>query len=151
MRRSLITAGAEVYHATGRGSEWRVVPPTRAIVVDPGPYRIVRRRQGAIYLVSHVRDDTGNAVLVDLDEGHRVRRCAVPAPELRGLWRETLAATGRTAAGVKADRAAISALATSGRDITTTDLLPLAARDEALPDDAFAALARAEPTPPEVR
>lgn len=139
MRRTDIQPGADVYYAPG--DLWRVVPPQRATVVDPGPYRIVRRRQGAFYLVSWHRDDTGTAVLVDLDEGFRVRRVAVPRRELRGLWLETLAATGRTVAGVKAHGALLSAIAGSGRDVTVGDMLRLAARDEGLGDDAFAALA----------
>jgi hypothetical protein len=139
MRSSLIVTGADLYYAPG--DLWRVVPPKRATVIDPGPFRIVRQRQGAFYLVSWHRDDAGTAVLVDLDEGYQVRRCAVPRRELRGLWLETLAATGRTVAGVKAHGALLSAIADSGRDVTTGDLLRLAASDEGLPDGAFAVLA----------
>lgn len=127
MRSSDIAPGAEVYVAAG--PDWQATAPKRATVVDPGPYRIVRLRQGAFYLVSHVRDDTGTAVLVDLDEGHQIRRCAVPARDLRGLWRETLAAAGRTSAGVKAYGAALSEIADGTAPITAADILRLAALD----------------------
>lgn len=136
-----IVVGAELYHAAG--DQWRVVPPTRAVVVDPGPYRIVRRRQGAFYLVSYVRDDAGTAILVDLDESRGVHRTAVPARELRGLWRDTLAKTGRTVAGVKAQRARIAELAAAPGPISIDAVLGLAAADEGLDDDTFTTLAQA--------
>ncbi|MGI5247538.1 hypothetical protein [Dactylosporangium sp. CA-139066] len=136
---SRIQPGAALYYAAG--DPWRVVPPKRATVIDAGPYRIVRRRQGAFYVVSWHRDDAGTAVLVHVggEPGPR----AVPARDLRGLWLETLAATGRTIAGVKAHEAAVSELATSGRPITGDGLLQLAARDDGLGDDTFAILAQA--------
>jgi len=143
MRRDQITAGAELYFAPG--PQWRVVPPKKATVVDPGPYRINRMRQGAFYTVQPVRDDAGTAVLVDLDEGFRVRRCAVPRCDLRGLWLETLAATGRTVAGVKAQQAWVAELGGNGRELTGEDLLGLAARDEGLGDDVFTTIAEAVP------
>jgi hypothetical protein len=139
MRAADIVTGVEVYYAPG--PDWKFVPPKKATVVDPGPYRINRVRQGAFYTVQPVRDDAGNAVLVDLDEGFRVRRCAVPRRDLRGLWLETLAATGRTVAGVKAYGALLHEIAGSGRDVTGDDMLRLAAGDEGLPDDTFTTLA----------
>lgn len=138
---SRIVAGAELYHAAG--DPWRVVPPKRAVVVDPGPYRIVRQRCGAFYAVSWQPDPAGNAVLVDLDEPRGVERTAVPARELRGLWRETLAATGRTVAGVKAHQALISELASRPGPISVSDVLRVAASDEGLGDDTFTTLAEA--------
>lgn len=144
---SRIVAGAELYHAAG--DPWRVVPPKRAVVVDPGPYRIVRQRCGAFYAVSWQPDPAGNAVLVDLDEPRGVERTAVPARELRGLWRETLAATGRTVAGVKAHQALLSELAGNGRPLTAGDLLQLAARDEGLGDDVLGTLVEAVDDRPE--
>lgn len=140
MRRSDITAGAEVYYAAGQ--HWRSLPPTRAIVVTADRYRIVRSQQGAFGTVSYVLDAAGSAVLVDLDEGGtKMRRCAVPARDLRGLWKPTLAATGRTAAGVKARNAALSDLVASGRPVTGDDLLRLAATDEGVSDATFIVLA----------
>lgn len=140
MRKTDIRAGVDAYYAPG--DPWRVVSPTRATIVGPERYRIVRRRMGAIYLVSHVRDEAGNAVLVDLHESTRVRRDAVRVRELRGLWKETLAATGRTEAGVKAHRARIAALAAGDGPISVGDVLAVAACDEGLDDDVFGVLAR---------
>jgi hypothetical protein len=137
MRRTDIVTGAELYLAAGE--QWKVVPPKRATVVDPGPYRIHRATQGPFTFVSHTRDDAGTAVLVRVD-GETTDR-AVPRRDLRGLWLETLAATGRTLAGVKAHRALLSEIAGSGRDVTGEDLLRLAAGDEGLPDDTFTTLA----------
>lgn len=137
MRRADIVTGAEVYYAAG--DQWRVVPPKKATVVDPGPYRIDRATQGPFTFVSHTRDDSGNAVLVRVD-GENTDR-AVPRRDLRGPWLETLAATGRTVAGVKARGALLSEIAGSGRDVTGDDLLRLAACDEGVSDDTFGMLA----------
>ncbi len=137
MRRGQITEGAELYFAAG--PQWRHLPPKKATVVDPGPYRINRIRQGAFYTVQPVRDDAGTAVLVRLD-GESADR-AVYRRDLRGPWLETLAATGRTVAGVKAHGAALSEIAGSGRDVTAEDLLRVAACDEGLPDDVFTTIA----------
>lgn len=137
-----ITVDAELYHAPG--DQWKVVPPKKATVIDPGPYQIVRQWQGVFCLVSWHRTDTGNAVLVHLD-GEKGPR-AVPARELRGQWRETLAKTGRTAAGVKAFGALLSELATG--EVTTGGLQRLAAADEGLPDDVFGMVRRASDDEP---
>ena len=98
-------------------------------------------RQGAFYTEQPVRDDAGTAVLVRVD-GENYDR-AVPRRDLRGLWLTTLAATGRTVAGVKAHGALLSEIAEAGRDVTGDDLLRLAAGDEGHPDGAFVALRRA--------
>lgn len=132
-----IQAGADLYLALGE--QWRYAPPRKATVVDPGPFRVTVTRQGPFNLTSHERDDAGTAVLVRVD-GEPADR-VVFARHLRGLWLETLAATGRTVAGVKAHWALLSEIA-SGRDVTGEDLLRLAAGDEGLSDDTFGALAR---------
>jgi hypothetical protein len=67
-------------------------------------------------------DPDGGAILVDLDEGHRLRRCTVLARDLRDLWRQTHAATGHAAVGVKAHGAALPELAALGRTVTAEDL-----------------------------
>lgn len=141
MRKDQIVAGAEVYVAEGEGKLWRVVPPQKATVVDPGPYRIVRQRQGAVYFVSWHRDPAGSAVLVQFDGEPKPE--AVPARHLRGLWLETLAATGRTVAGVKAHDARIAELAASREPLSASDLMRLADRDEGVDSGTFGALARA--------
>lgn len=143
MRKSEITPGAECYYAPARGAEWRIVSPVKAVVVDAAPVRIVRRAQGPFVFVSHTPDPAGNAVVVDLHEGGRVRREAVPVRHLRGLWKATLAKTGRTEAGVKALDAWVHEVATSGREVTGADLVGLAARDEGVSDDVFGVLSQA--------
>ncbi len=135
MRKDQIVTGAELYFAPG--PDWRFVPPKKATVVDPGPYRINTVRQGAFYTVQPVRDDAGTAVLVRLD-GENYGR-AVPRRELRGLWLETLAATGWTAAGVKAADARLHELGAG--EVTVDGVLRVAACDEALPDDVFTTIA----------
>lgn len=137
MRRDQVVEGAELYFASG--PQWRHVPPKRVTVVDPGPYRIVSTRQGPFTFVQHHRDDAGTAVLVRFD-GESTNR-AVYRRDLRGPWLEMLAATGRSVAGVKAHGALISEIAGSGRDVTTEDLLRVAACDEGQPDDVFGTLA----------
>ncbi|GGM27573.1 hypothetical protein GCM10011608_10490 [Micromonospora sonchi] len=141
MRKADIVPGAEVYVA--EGPDWRTTHPTRATVVDPGPYRIVRRRSGPFYLVSSHPDPTGNAVLVTLHERTGDRTEAVPARNLRGLWTETLKTTGRTAADVKGMDALISHIASKPGDITGADLLRLAAADPHVDHNTLAVLAAA--------
>lgn len=143
MRKKDITAGAELYFAEGRGADWRHTPPTLAVVVTAEPHTIVRRRQGPFWFVSHHADPAGTAVLVDLHEGARVRRTAVPARHLRGLWKPTLAATGRTVAGVKARDAFIAEVAAKPGKLTGADILLVAAHDEAVDHDTLAVLADA--------
>lgn len=139
MRKSQIQPGAEVYVA--EGPDWRSIHPTRATVVDAGPYRIIRQRCGAFYTVSWRKDPTGNAVLVTLHERGRQRTEAVPARNLRGLWADTLAATGRTVADVKAYDALISHIAAKPGDITGADLLRVAASDPHVDHDTLTVLA----------
>ncbi|GGM52385.1 hypothetical protein ACFFX1_55590 [Dactylosporangium sucinum] len=141
MATSSIQPGADLYYAAG--PSWRVVPPTKATVVDAGPYRIVRQRQGAFYLASWHPDPAGNAVLVDLDEPRGVRRTAVPRRDLHGPWLATLAKLGRTVAGVKAHQARVAELAARPGPIAVDDVLRLAACDEGVDDGMFGALANA--------
>lgn len=139
MRKSDIREGAEAYYAKGR--YWRMANPTRAVIVDPQPRRIVSQRAGAFYLVSHHPDPSGTAVLVDLHERGRVRRTAVPVRDLRGLWAFTLAATGRTVADVKAHDALICDIAARPGDITGADLLRVVASNPHTPHDVLTVLA----------
>jgi hypothetical protein len=141
MRKAEIITGADAYYVSGE--PWRILPPTRATIVDPASVRIVRKPMGAVYLVGHVPDPTWNAIVVDLHESTGVRRTAVRVRELRGLWAPTLAATNRTEEGVALQRAAITALARRPGPITGADLLDLAANHPHLPDDVFVALAPA--------
>jgi hypothetical protein len=140
MRKAEITEGAAAYYAEGRGADWRYGSPTRAVVVTAEPHTIVRRRQGPFYLVSWHPDPAGNAVLVDLHESRGVRRTAVPARCLRGLWKPTLAALGRAEADVKAHDARISELAAKKGEISVADLVAVAAHDEAVNHHALAVL-----------
>mgnify|MGYP001346135595 CR=1 FL=1 len=143
MRKADIKPGFDLYWAPGRGSSWRYVPPTRATVVTGERVQITRRRCGAFYIESVRPDPDGNAVVVDLHHPSRIERRAVPIRELRGLWRETLAATGRTEAGVKALDALIAEMAaTPATRLTDMHLLRVAARDEGVDDDTFGVLAR---------
>jgi hypothetical protein len=128
-----IVEGADLYLAVGE--PWQVVTPRKATVVDAGPFRVDVARQGAVNFVSHHRDDNGTAVLVRVD-GEPTDRC-VYARHLRGLWLETLAKTGRTVAGVKAQQARVAELGATRRPLTGTDLLRLAACDEGVDDDVF--------------
>jgi hypothetical protein len=141
MASSGIQAGTELYYAAGR--DWRYVSPTRATVVSDEPYLIVRRRQGAFYLVSWQPDPAGTALLVDLNEPRGVRRVAVPRRDLHGPWLDTLAKLGRSVAGLKAHRARIAELAATPGPISVDGLLQLAAADEGLDDDTFTTLAQA--------
>jgi hypothetical protein len=141
MRKQDIQIGAEAYYAEGRGAGWKYGSPTRATIVDARPYRIDRRRQGAFYLVSWHPDPAGNAVLVDLHESRGVRRTAVPARCLRGLWKPTLAALGRAEADVKAYDALISDIAAKPGVITGADLLRIAGSDPDLDHDTLTVLA----------
>lgn len=141
MKRTEIQPGAVVYVAPD--PEWRSCPPTRGVVVDARPHRIIRRRMGAVYLVSHVEDPDGTAVVVDLHETTGVRRTAVPVRHLRGLWEPTLAALGRTEAQVERQRQAFRDLVSSGRPLSGEGLLGLAASDPTLGDDGFVVLRQA--------
>jgi hypothetical protein len=141
MRRQDIQPGADVYYAEGRGADWRYGSPTRAVVVTAEPHTIVRRRQGPFYLVSWHPDPAGNAVLVDLHESRGVRRTAVPARFLRGLWKPTLAALGRAEADVKAYDALIADIAAKPGEITGADLLRIAASDPGIDHDTLSVLA----------
>ncbi|MEV1315423.1 hypothetical protein AB0J14_04980 [Micromonospora arborensis] len=141
MRKADIVPGAEVYVA--EGPNWRSTHPTRATVVDAGPYRINRRRHGAFYVVSWHKDPGGNAVVVTLHERGRDTTTAVPARNLRGLWADTLAATGRNVADAKAYDALISDIAAQPGPLTGGDLLRLAAADPNVDHDTLTVLADA--------
>ncbi|QKW15433.1 hypothetical protein [Verrucosispora sp. NA02020] len=141
MRKVDIQPGADVYYA--EGPYWRIRHPTRATIVDPGPYRIVRRRCGPFYLTSWHPDPTGNAVLVTLHERGRDHTRAVYARNLRGLWLDTLKATGRTVADVKALDALISHIASKPGPLTGADLLRVAAADTHVDHDTLTTLADA--------
>jgi hypothetical protein len=141
MRRADIQTAAELYYAPG--PDWQSRIPTRAVVVDAAPHRIVRRRQGPFWLVSYVPDEVGDAVVVDLyDVGSAPSRTAVRVRDLRGLWVETLATLGRTEAAVAGRVNAIRNLASTRGPITADGLLGLAAAGPELDDDTFAVLAR---------
>jgi hypothetical protein len=144
MRKQDIQPGADVYYAEGRGADWKYGSPTRATIVEARPYRIDRVRQCPFYFVSWTPDPTGNAVLVDLHESRGVRRTAVPARHLRGLWKPTLAKLGKTVADVKAYDARISELAEKRGDVTVAGLLAVAAHDEAVPHETLTVLADAD-------
>jgi hypothetical protein len=141
MRKSEIVSGADVYYAEGRGADWRYSSPTRATIVEARPYRIDRRRQGPFYFVSHTPDPAGNAVLVDLHESRGVRRTAVPARFLRGLWKPTLAKLGKVEADVKAYDALIADIAAQPGEITDRDWLRIAASDPGVDHDGLTVLA----------
>ncbi|MEV5211290.1 hypothetical protein AB0K35_27840 [Micromonospora sp. NPDC053740] len=143
MRKADIQPGAEAYYAEGRGADWRYAPPTRAVVVTADPYTIARRRQGPFWFVSWHPDPDGTAVLVDLHERGQVRRAAVPARLLRGLWKPTLAALGRAEADVKAYDALLSDIAAQPGALTGGDLLRLAAADPNVNHDTLTVLADA--------
>lgn len=132
-----IVAGAELYLAVGE--QWRYATPRKATVVDAGPFKVVVTRQGPFNVVSHERDGNGTAVLVRVD-GEPTDR-VVYARHLRGLWLETLAATGRTVAGVKAQQARIGELGATRTPLSGDDLLRLAACDEGVDDDVFTTIA----------
>jgi hypothetical protein len=141
VKKSDIQPGADAYYAEGRGADWKYRSPTRAVVVTAEPHTIVRRRQGPFHFVSWAPDPAGNAILVDLHEGAKVRRTAVPARCLRGLWKPTLAKLGRAEADVKAYDALIADIAAKPGEITGADLLRIAASDPAVGHDVLTVLA----------
>ncbi|MGS2615138.1 hypothetical protein ACVCAH_11525 [Micromonospora sp. LZ34] len=142
MRKADIQEGAAVYYVAADGP-WKHLNPTKAVIVDPQPRRIVRTRQGPFYFVSHRPDPKGTAVLVDLHENRGVRREAVYVRHLRGLWKPTLAKLGKAEADVKAYDALISHIASQPGDITGADLLRLAAADPHIDHDTLTVLADA--------
>lgn len=134
MRRTDMQVGAECYYATGEGALWRVLSPKKAVIVSTNPVRVGR------YGGWQPHPD-GTGIVVDLHEISGVRRTAVYRRHLRGLWMETLSATGRTEAGVLAYDEGIKAIARSDADAGEA-LLALAAR-ESMDDGAFVLLAQA--------
>lgn len=143
MRRQDMQPGVEVYYAEGRGAGWRYATPTKAVIVTGVPHRIDRTRQGPFHFVSWTADPAGNAVLVDLHERQGVRRTAVPARYLRGLWKPTLAKLGRAEADVKAQHALIADIASRPGPISGADVLRLAAADPTIDHDTLTVLADA--------
>lgn len=143
MRRADITPGAEVYYAEGRGADWRYATPTKAVIVSTEPHRIDRHPQGPFWFVSWCPDPDGTAVLVDLHERGKVRRAAVPARFLRGLWKPTLTKLGKAEADVKAFDALISDIAAQPGPLTGSDLLRLAAADPNVNHNTLTVLADA--------
>lgn len=141
MRRSDIQPGAEVYFVGVDSHLWRLLPPTRAIVIDPGPFRIVCTRAGAAYVETPVRDDKGSYVRVYLCQSGGMRERFVHRRFLRGLWQETLEKTGRTEEGVALHQDGIRRAARSSNPLEA--LLRLATEDPHLPDGALGILAQA--------
>lgn len=134
MRKADIIAGAECYYINHNGGDWRIFPPQKATIVDTQPVQIGH------YGGWRPHPD-GTGIVVDLHELRGVRRTAVYRRHLRGLWTETLAATGRTEAGVLAHNEGLKAI--SRGDVDLVDgLLQLAARDP-MDDGTFTALAQA--------
>lgn len=133
-----IQEGADCYYAAG--DPWRAVCPVKATVVSTDRVRITSTRTGAAYITGWTADPAGNAIVVDLHRGGWLERKAVPVRHLRGPWLATLAATGRTEAGVRARRQHMLDLA---RNVTAGGLLRLAANDPGVDDDTFALLAPA--------
>jgi hypothetical protein len=140
MRNADITEGAEAYYVAADGP-WKNLTPTRAVIVDPQPRRIVTVRQCPVYLVSHHPDPDGTAVLVDLHESRGVRRAPVYVRHLRGLWKPTLAKLGKAEADVKAQRALIADIAAQPGEITDRDWLRIAASDPGVDHDGLTVLA----------
>lgn len=110
MKRSDIKVGDELYYDSGQ--DWRLpkhsLRPTgqKAIVVDLGPFRILRERWG-LRGDPWVKDPTGTAVLADLHrEGWAPKRDAVPTAHLRGPWSTVLAEISAALADRADERAA---------------------------------------------
>ena len=142
MRKADMLVGADVYY--NDSDDWRGSwsTPTRATIVDVTPRRITRTRCGAVYLVTHSPDPAGNAILVDLHEATGTRRTAVRTRHLRGLWAETLALVGLTEERLAARREGIRRIVAKPGEVSTDDVLGVAA-NSGMPDDAFIALAQA--------
>lgn len=142
MRKAEIIEGADLYYAAG--DPWRILTPIRVTVVDARPHRIVRGKAGPVELKEWTPDPAGNAFVVDVHGPTTVRRDCVPSRHLRGLWLPTLAAQGRTVAGVKARQAWVHELTASGHEVTAGGLLRVAAADTELPGGVLVALADAD-------